>query len=418
MTIPGASRGRFLRYGRIFGEIAGVSAVGILATAGFQLVVIRGLGSSGYGVLAALLALVNLISVGSAALRNSVAVATATADPDARRKTSRWDATLVEAVVLGVLGTVVIGIIATILAGPVDAGPLAVVLIAATALPYFFFARAQGRLQGMGRARAVVWWSTGAQVAQLVLAALTVFLGWGVGGVLGVLVLTAVIGALGATRQARAAAPAHGSAFSRQSTIVLLATIAFTWMTTADVVLVKAGTEADIAGSYAAAAMLVKTTLIIPATLSLYLLPRLAARGADSRMVRTSMSLSLLATTAGGLAMIVVALIAGEFITRLLFGPGYGASAEILPWVAVMWLPWAVAQAALIRALAIASLPALLGLGVGVVVQWLAVSSLLPDLGAALVANGVVGALVAGWLFLIHVLEHRIEKVRADATLD
>ncbi|MFP3671074.1 hypothetical protein SB717_38990, partial [Priestia sp. SIMBA_032] len=76
-------------------------------------------------------------------------------------------------------------------------------LTAAAMIPNFLFARAQGRLQGAGDSRAVVWWSTGAQMAQAVLALVAVLLSAESSAILAILVLTALAGAVGASLQAR-----------------------------------------------------------------------------------------------------------------------------------------------------------------------------------------------------------------------
>src|SRR5690606_15025071 len=122
-----------------------------------------------------------------------------------------------------------------------------------------------------------------------------------------------------------------GKPFSVNSTVVLLLTIAFAWLTNVDVILVRAGASELVAGSFAAAAVLVKTTLILPATLSLYLLPRFVSSRANHTLTKLGVNLTLALTFAGGLLIFVVLLLGGELIVAILFGDDYGMTADFLP---------------------------------------------------------------------------------------
>jgi O-antigen/teichoic acid export membrane protein len=411
---PPVERGRsglVSQHGRAIVEIGFVSGLGILATTGFQIVTIRGLGPQAFGLLASFIALINVASIGSSALRNSVAVMTADSSADAstaRGVRRRIDGSLVEALVLGAIGTVAILVVAPLLSQSLSSNLVAILVTAAAITPYFLFARAQGRLQGVGDARAVVWWSTGAQVAQLALACLVLVLGFGFIGVLLALLLCAVVGAAGASMQARRfGIPPVSRPFTMNSTAVLVLTLAFAWLTNADVVLVRGGAPEQIAGAYAAAAVLIKTSLIIPATLSLYLLPRFVQRRGDASMTQLGVNVILVATFATGALMLIAVLLFGSFIVGLLFGSSYDASIGLLPWFALTWIPWAMAQGVLIRVTAIASRLGLVLMLVAAVAQWLAASILLPDVVGMMIANGCVGLVVFVSLYLIHHVELR-----------
>ena len=410
-TDPLQSRGpgggnNIRQHGRPLLEIAIVSGFGILASAGFQVVASRGLGPEGFGLLAAFLAVINIAAIGSAALRNSVAVqiaATAgTYQPSGRR---RFDASLIEAAVLGTVFTAVLLVASPGLAGALQSNELALLLAAGTVLPYFLFARSLGLLQGRGRTRSVVWWSTGAQVAQLVLAIVALSLGFGAVGILAMFLGTIVFASFSSSYQTRRLALSPATIpFSVNSITVVLLTIAFAWLTNVDVILVRSGTTEVMAGSYAAAAVLVKTTLILPATLSLYLLPRFVTNRNNSRVTRLGVNLSLGITLAGGLLIAGLLWVAGAVIVALLFGEGYEVTIGLLPLLALAWVPWAMVQAILVRITSIGSKAGLGVLLLAIAVQWVGVTLLLPNIYAMIIFNGSVGVAVLLLLFAIHLV--------------
>jgi O-antigen/teichoic acid export membrane protein len=411
---PRLSRGQIgarlaAQHGRALLEIAVVSAFGILASAGFQIVATRGLGPQGFGLLAAFLALINIAAIGSAALRNSVAVSVAgvvaTPPPLTRR---RLDSSLVEALVLGVACTVGLLIASPWLASSLQSNGLALVLAAATIVPYFLFARSLGLLQGRGDARAVVWWSTGAQLAQLALCVVALSLGYGAIGILVIFLATVVVATIGSSVHTRGLrVDAAIRPFSVNSTVVVLLTITFAWLTNVDVILVRSGASELVAGTYAAAAVLVKTTLILPATLSLYLLPRFVSSRANSSLTRLGVNLTLAVTLASGLLIFAVLALAGPFIVSLLFGAGYEMTVTFLPWLALMWLPWAMTQAILVRVTSFASKAGLGILIAAAIVQWVGSQALLPNVGAMIALNGAIGFVALVSLYVIHLLAAR-----------
>jgi O-antigen/teichoic acid export membrane protein len=97
----------------------------------------------------------------------------------------------------------------------------------------------------------------------------------------------------------------------------------------------------------------------------------------------------------------------GDTLVRLLFGTGYALAAELLPWMAVAYLPWALAQGLLISLTATASRQALAVLVAAAVVQWLAASLLLPDVRAMIAGIGGVGVVTTASLFGLHMRQSR-----------
>ncbi|HWH25500.1 MAG TPA: hypothetical protein VNT53_02495 [Pseudolysinimonas sp.] len=405
---PDAQEGRpktlVERHGRALIEVALASGFGILASAGFQVVATRGLGPKEFGLLAAFLALINIAAIGSAALRNSVAVTIASAPASATTRIGRRiDSSLIEALALG--GIFAVGLIAASpwLAGSLQSSPVALAVTAATIVPYFLFARGLGILQGRGRSRAVVWWSTGAQFVQLILAVLALALGYGAVGILVVFLVSVLVATIGSGYQTRhLMSPVTTRPFEIDSMVVVALTIAFAWLTNVDVILVKAGAADLLAGSYAAAAVLVKTTLILPATLSLYLLPRFVGSRGNVALTRLGVRLTLLFTFLGGVVILAVLTLGGGLIVPLLYGPGYQLTISLLPWLCLMWLPWAMTQAILVRITSISSKVGLAILGGAMVAQWVGCNLVLPNIQAMIAVNTSIGVVSFVALFLVH----------------
>ena len=415
--------GLFSTHGRILLEIGAASGIGIIASAGFQITATRGLGPESFGLLAAFLAMINIAAIGSSALRSSVAVAMAQSrgqwqnnPPFTGAFRGQFDSSLVEAVVLGVVCTAGLLLAAPWLASTIESNGLALALTAATITPYFLFARAQGLLQGTGNSRAVVWWSTGSQIGQLVLTLVALMLGYDAVGILIVFLLTVVVGTIGASYHSRNfAITTTRRPFSVNSSVVLLLTITFAWITNIDVVLVRSGTSELVAGSFAAAAVLVKTTLILPATLSLYLLPRFVSNRGNHSLTKLGVNLTIAVTFGGGLVIYLALLLAGDLIVSILFGTRYALTVAFLPALALMWLPWAMAQAILVRVTSIASKAALAVLVLAAIAQWIGAKAFLPDVSAMIVVNGSIGVVTLCSLFAIHIHALRRDKHREPA---
>jgi len=398
--------GYLQRHAGALARVGAVSVVGILASTLFQVVTGRGLGPAAFGLLAAFLSIVNIAAIGGSALQNSVAVSTARtlAGTLSRPVTARrWDGALVEGVVLGGGGAVVVAAMAGLLAGRLGTSPLAVALAAATILPSFLLSVAQGRLQGADRAGAVAGWSTGSQVLRLALAVAALLVGLGAVSVLVAVLVAITAAAVGATWQAdRAGLRVTAAPFSAHSLVLIGLTVAFAWLTNIDVVLVRTSAPEHPAGMYAAAAVLAKLILIVPTTLSLYLLPRFVKRGYDAPTMRFGVNVVLATVLGAGLLGAGALAVAGRWVILLFFGTGYEDAAELSVALALAYVPWALAQGLLIRLTASRSRRALVALVVVAVAQWILAQRVLPDLHAMTLVIGGLGVVVAGAFYLLH----------------
>lgn len=398
--------GYLRRHAAPLATVGAVSVVGILASTLFQAVTGRGLGPAAFGLLAAFLSIVNIAAIGASALQNSVAVATArtlTGAVDAPAAAGRWDGAMVEGVVLGGGGALVVGALAGLLSGRLGTSVTSVLLAAATIAPSFMFSVALGRLQGAGHATAVAGWSSGLQVLRLALAGAVLIVGFGaVSILLAVLLSVSAVAFAASVHAVRLNLRTSTSAFTRNSVVLIGLTLTFAWLTNIDVMLVRTGAPEHPAGMFAAAAVIAKLILIVPTTLSLYLLPRFVHRRDDRGAMRFGVNVVLLTVLGTGLLGAGALAVLGRWVIQIFFGAGYRDAVTILPALALAYVPWALAQGLLIRLTASRSRRALVVLVVASVAQWVLARQVLPDLRAMTLVIGGLGLLVAGIFYLLH----------------
>lgn len=386
--------GRHVRtHGSALALVGLASMIGALAAFAFQILTARYLGPADFGLLSAFFAIVNVAAIGSSSVQNSVTVETAAAlsesIPPSRR--NRWP---VEALAIGVTGSLIVAALSLVLADALDT-TVPVVLAAALCVPLsFLFADSLGLIQGTGNASGAVWWSTASLVGRVLFVLAAMVAGWGLGGVVGGVTAATAAAVLGAWFTARHILRPPRGIFSVSGLTVVVLTVSFAWLTSADVFLLRSTATATVAGTYASAAVLVKAAFLLPSTLSLYLLPRFVRNIDQPGLTRAGVIATLGLSAAGGLAMIALFALAGAPIMNLLYGSAYDDGAALLVPVAIAYLPWIMAQGMLIRITAIASKSAAVLLVLSVAVQWVVFSFVLPDVIAMLTAFGVLGAAV------------------------
>lgn len=396
-SIPAADQPQEPRFGahltahaRGLAAVGIASVVGILASFAFQVVSARYLGVADYGLLAAFFVIVNVAAIGSSALQNSVAVHTA-AELGTARPRKHWP---IEALILGVAGGAAVAAVSPWLASALDTSVL-VVLAAASSIPLSFVAAdAIGLLQGSGRISRAVWWTTLAQIARVAFAVLIVMIGAGLAGMVGAVMGAILVGVAGVLWSARAAHRPTRSVFSLAGGTIIVLTVCFAWLTNADIIFLRAGAPEEIVGSYAAAAVLVKTGFLVPATMSLYLLPRFVHNRDNPELSRVGVFFTLGLSLATSAAMLLLFALLGEWIIGLLYGPEYAAAADLLVPLALAYLPWIAAQGMLIKMTSTASRGAAVLLIIATIAQATLFPIVIPGLTSMLVIYGVIGAIV------------------------
>lgn len=369
--------------------VALATAIGIVASFVAQILSARYLAPAEFGLFAAFLVIVNVAAVGSSSLQNTVTVHTAATAATSTRVKGRWPW---EAITIGLCGGLAIAVASPLIAQSL-ATDVAVVLAAAVSIPLsFVFADALGLLQGSGDVAKAVWWTTASQLVRVGLIVLTVLIGAGIGGVIGAVIASIAVCLVGAEWAARRVPRPDTGAFSITGATIIVLTVAFAWLTTSDVIYLRAGAPEEVVGAYAAVTVLVRAGLIVPATLSLYLLPRFVRHRGNAYLSRIGVIVTLGVSFATSAAMLLAFWLVGDGIIALLYGDRYAAAVALLVPTALAYVPWIAAQGLLIKMTSSASKAAAITLVAAVIVQWAAFTAVIPDVSAMLWAYGILGA--------------------------
>lgn len=410
-----AGMGRHIRtHGSALVLVGVASGVGALAAFAFQILTARYLGPADFGLMSAFFAIVNVAAIGSSSVQNAVTVETAAAlaNPVPTESRGRFPT---EALTIGLVGGIAVAALSPLLAAMLDT-TVPIVLVAAVCVPLvFLFADSLGLIQGTGNALSAVWWSTLSLLARIAFVFLAMIVGLGLAGVVGGVAAAALATVIGAWFSARRVPRPPRGVFSASGLTVVVLTVAFAWLTSADVFFLRATVDPTTAGTYASAAVLVKATFLLPSTLSLYLLPRFVRNAENPALTRAGVLATLGLSAAGGFAALALFAIAGAPLMGLLYGADYVPGAALLVPISIAYLPWIMAQGMLIRITALASRTSALVLVLLVGVQLVIFSVVLPDVIAMLVGLGILGVLtLLTFLILDVVTSNRLSrKLRA-----
>ena len=377
------------------------SVLGIVASFAFQLVSARFISPADLGLLAAFLVIVNVAAIGSASLQSTVTVQTAHALTDADgspRRERRWP---LDAIFLGLGGGAVVAVLSPWLASTLNTTPLVILAAAATIPLSFVFADAMGLLQGSGKVAQAVWWSTFSQVARVIFAVLAISVGTGLGGIMGAVLAALVVAAVGGVWTARKVPRPRNGVFTSSGIAIVVLSVAFAWLTSSDVIFLRAGAPEDLAGFYASAIVLVKTGFLLPSTLSLYLLPRFVKHRDNPELSRIGVLATLGLSLATSIVMILAFLVLGDWIIGLIYKPDYAPAADLLVPTALAYLPWIAAQGMMIKMTSSASRGAAAILVAAAVAQWIAFTLTIPNPTAMLISYAAIGTVVLVAFFAI-----------------
>lgn len=404
--------GHVRAHARGLSAVALATIVGIIASFVAQILSARYLAPAEFGLFSAFLVIVNVAAVGSSSLQNTVTVHTAATAPTSASEKSRWPW---EAILLGLGGGLAVAAVSPWIAAAL-ATDVTVVLAAAVSIPLsFVFADALGLLQGSGNVAKAVWWTTASQLVRVALVVVTIVVGAGIGGVIGAVIASIAVCLIGAEWAARRVRRPDTGAFSITGATIIVLTVAFAWLTSSDVIFLRAGAPEDVVGAYAAVTVLVRAGLIVPSTLSLYLLPRFVRNRGNPRLSRIGVLVTLGVSFATSAAMVLAFALLGEWIIALLYGDRYDAAVALLVPTALAYLPWIAAQGLLIKMTSSASKSAAAVLVGAVFAQWAAFTSVIPDVYAMLWALGLIGAVVLmAFLVIDAVHARRIGRATAE----
>jgi O-antigen/teichoic acid export membrane protein/glycosyltransferase involved in cell wall biosynthesis len=315
----------------LFVAVAAVNASNYV----FHVVVSRWLGPSEYGVLGALLAILIVLAVPLSALQTTVARRVAQADESER--SSLWSSTFRSCIPIGLWASAVFLLASPFVARFLHIGSWTMVAVLATYIvPAMLFAVTRGALQGNLQFGALAGVSVAPVLVRLLVAIIAIQAGLGVTGAVVASTLSEACGlflALYLLRGERGPAwTAEGRTreLLRELAPVAMGLGAMWFLIELDLVMAR-NLLRDEAGEYAAAGMLARAALFIPAAVSMIALPRFAqTKGHGAEAHRWLVSSSAVVAALGLLTTLVMWLF-GDKIMPLTFGAEFAEGAEVLP---------------------------------------------------------------------------------------
>jgi O-antigen/teichoic acid export membrane protein len=305
----------------------------------------RGLAPLEFGVFVTVMAVVQVLTLLSIALRMVVAFYTAalTAQPDAAslggaflRAAARWSLRW------GLIATAVVGLVCPLIASALRL-PGAWPLWAATPIVLLLFLRetAFGTLQGFQAFGAL----GGVQVVQAVLRVAATFALVQVAGTASAAIVAQPIAALACVALAATWLRVHvewgpagrevdRSALRpvswRYAVATLVGLAVFGLLTNADALFVRRYFSPEVAGHYGPVVTLAKVSLFLPWAIGLVLFPKVARRRAAGRESRSLLLLALGAALAPGLALTAVYFLVPGWLVRTVFTGAYADPGIVL----------------------------------------------------------------------------------------
>ena len=294
----------------------------------FQLYVGRRLGPSDYGIYSSLVALLYIMSVPSSTIQTSVAklVSDHSWEPEKIKYLLKFVFRKLTLISLPI--SVIFFILSFFIADFLKINSKMYFFILSVLLFISFLAPVlTGTLQGMQMFTQMGINSVAGTFFKLLSGIILVYSGFGVNGAL----LAVLIGSLLALLLAFM--PLHFLKGSKEvngnirlldySMIVLLATIGLTFVTNVDMLIVKHYLSDKEAGYYAAAALLGKIVLFATAPIAMVMFPKATVLNQKNHNGSNLLRNSLLYTGSISFFIVVLFIIAPEFIVRLLFGPEF-----------------------------------------------------------------------------------------------
>ncbi len=307
----------------------------------FHTIAARSLGTALYGDLATLIAISGLIALPLGGVQlwvaRYVAHYTTVGDDDAVHWFVRR--TMTYAAVIGAIASVALLAVSWWLRDALGIASIAAVAITAlTALAATTSSVMWGLAQGVQRFALIAFTYASTAIARVVLTVIAFGAGLKVGGAmlatLGAMIVALAIPMWVLRRWLRPAA-ASGRRVTRLEagrslTPVLVGLLAMASLTSLDVVVAKVALTADEAGIYGAASLVGRVILYLPAAIITVLLPRVAARAADSAETTGILRRSVIVTLGFCSLSTLVYAGAGTQVVEIAFGSAYADAAGLL----------------------------------------------------------------------------------------
>ena len=309
----------------------------------FHIVASRILTPAAYGGLSGLLAFLLIASVPCGVIQTVVAkrAAMLRADEGSRDELDSLATRTTRGLALvGLVAAAAVVVASPIVAAVLHIGTLPSLLLAPFAFLALVASVPLGILQGRKRFLELGWTMAAGVVARFVVGVGLMYAGWGIAGALigsvvaQALVLAVSVRLLRLPRSAWKAGAASLQGVRGELASTLAAFTGFWLLVEADLVLARHYLGANESGVYAAAGVLARAILFLPAAISVVALPHFAETQHDVERSRRWLRLSLAATALLAFGAALVLAVFGRPLLTLTFGVRYAAGARFLPFLA------------------------------------------------------------------------------------
>lgn len=316
--------------------LAGIS-VGSLSTYLYQVAIARVLGPVPYGLVASIFAIMAVIGIVASGL-SPIAAKSSKANVSNDRSWKIKEDVLFKTT-LAASGLLVIGlVIFAVSAGQyVRLGTLPLVLVSAYIPIAAVFAIAVGRMQGSNQLGEMTWVSTGSAVLKLATILPVYFFTLGATGSVALSVISAALSVAIAMHITKDLKPGDAIIWDHKSIKTIVILTAFWTLSNSDLVAVKVLSTDESAGLYAAAVSLGRICVVLTIIYAQYRFSRFLTvhemnKGFNSKFI----SGTLAPVLALGLAIMSIFVLAGESLTRLLYGSLFAEASNLLVSQAVL----------------------------------------------------------------------------------
>ena len=379
----------------------------VLACAGgsnylFHVVISRMLGPAEYGGLAALLAVVLVLSVPFGVIQTAVADKTATLRSTGREGDVRalGESALKTTMPFAWGAGIAVALLAPLLSLFLDVDIISALLLAPFVVASVPASVAQGVLQGEHRFQALAALQLTTTVLRLALGIALVWAGLGVIGAVLASALSAALAVPLAFRILRVGRRAWQTAHRTLASVrgdlapALLGLTCFWLLAEADIALARHFLGGEDSGYYSSAGLLARALLFLPAAVGVVAFPRFVAARADSAERLRWLQASTVGVGVLALGGFVVLLVLREPLIVFAFGERFADAADLLPILAVAMGWMAVVNVLVYFHIAMASRAYLISLA-GVVAEAAAIGAFHETAEQVAVATAIVAAVVA-----------------------
>ncbi len=322
--------------------VVAMTGVANLLTLVYQVFVGRDLGPAAYGLFSSIFVVIGVVGVAASGLQLAAAQSLAAGRGTGRPRmvdTFTRDA-LGLAAVLGALIVLVSPALSLIF----RIGYEPFVVVAAYVPVAAALSIVSGRYQGQTRILAYTGFALALAVGKIVSMTPVPLLGLGSTAYLASFMAASAVVAAAGLHLSRSAGVLSGTVLTADVRRAVSTMTLFWFISNVDIVAARAFLPEEAAGQWAAASVLAKSALILPALISTAVLPlairRRASGGSSDHLARRALALAL------GVSLLPILLLVtlGPFVVEMLYGPAYDRSGRLAWQIALAIVPIALAQ--------------------------------------------------------------------------